>query len=82
MEIHVELYCRKIHFPTLSSEPEEFEYRPVLANLQAESGLGMRPGCINKAKEICNYESGLEIHGCPRHLHPLFLAPSSSVAPT
>lgn len=39
----------------------------------------MRPGCINKAKEICNYESGLEIHGCPRHLHLPF-PPLLSVA--
>jgi len=71
------------YFPTLSSEsePEEFEVdRPVLANLQAEPGFGMSPGCINKAKEICNYESGLEIHGCPRHLHPLSPALTSSVA--
>lgn len=84
MEIRAEpLQKNTSYFPTLSSEsePEEFEVdRPVLANLQAEPGLGMSPGCINKAKEICNYESGLEIHGCPRHLHPLSPAPFSSVA--
>lgn len=83
MEIHAgPLQKNTSYFPTLSSEfePEEFEVdRPVLANLQAEPGLGMSPGCINKAKEICNYESGLEIHGCPRHLHPLSPIPSSSV---
>lgn len=38
--------------------------KPVLANLQTEPGRGMSLGCINKAKEICNYESRLEIHGC------------------
>jgi len=84
IEIRTEPLQKNIsYFSALSfeSESEEFEIdRLVLVNLQAEPGLGMSPGCINKAKEICNYESGLEIHGCPRHLHPLSPALSFSVA--
>jgi len=54
------------HFPSSSAAARSAGVRDrrVLANPQTPCRGGVRPGCINKAKEICNYESGLEIHGC------------------